>query len=408
LFAEDDFLTAEGKDVYVIDPGLANTDAGPDFFNAKVKIGETVWVGNVELHVKASDWVAHGHQSDKMYNNVVLHVVRYDDAAVCNANDETVVQAVMNVPPKVEDNIEWLLSRDTPVACAAHIFKVSAVETSAWLTALLIERLERKTGDVNLRLEQNAKDWNETFYITLMRSFGFGTNSDICERLAKSLPLKYILKHRNSSLQTEALLFGQAGLTEENPDDDYCVALKREYDFLSKKYGLRSVEGFLFRNLRTRPSNFPHVRLAQAAAVWVNKDLLFSKTIEADNLDDLRLFFDVEPSEYWLTHYNFRTVSVEKKKSLGRSATDIILINTVIPMLFAYGKCRNMPELCGKALRFLEELPAEKNAIVSLFGRSGVKVRNAGDSQALIQLRKEYCDRKRCLDCRTGYKVISN
>jgi hypothetical protein len=278
------------------------------------------------------------------------------------------------------------------------------------MAALVSERLERKAADIFARLEQYADDWNEIFYITLMRNFGFGTNGDAFEWLAGSLPYKYILKHRNNPLQVEALLFGQAGLLngEDNDGGPYYSSLCREYDFLRKKYHLKPVESFLFKKLRTRPINFPHVRIAQAAAVWMNNDVLFSAILESDDLNEIKSFFDVFPSEYWHTHYHFRRTSAAKKKSPGKNAVNIILINTVIPVLFAYGKKKNLPIYCDRALNFLEELPPEGNNVVTFFEHAGVPVKNACDTQALIQLRREYCDKKKCLYCRIGFRVIDN
>ena len=406
-------MTTDGVPVFVIDPGIPNIDAGPDFFNAKIRIGDIIWVGNVEIHERASDWFAHHHDKDKSYNSVILHVVRKNNASVCRTDNEVIPQIVFCVPKKVEENIEWLLSRDTPVSCAERICYVSSLHLSDWMTALLMERLERKTHDIFDRLENNSKDWNEAFYITLMRNFGFNTNSDAFELLAGSLPFKCILKHRNNPLQIEAMFFGQAGLLcSESVDipttDSYLQDLRREYDFLSKKYNLRPLEAFLFKNLRTRPVNFPHVRLAQIAAVWINNDLLFSKILEAKNAKDLRALFDIEPSEYWKTHYNFRSASAAGNKNIGRNAADIILINTVIPVLFAYGKNRNLPEYCERALRLLEEIKPERNSIVKVFCNAGISAKNAGDTQALVQLKREYCDKKKCIYCRIGFRLIGN
>ena len=408
-------MTTEGVPVFVIDPGIPNIDAGPDFFNAKVRIGDIVWVGNVEIHERASDWFAHHHNRDKAYNSVILHIVRDNNTSVCGTDNGAIPQMIFRVPKKVEDNIEWLLSRDTPVACIEHMSCISPLHLSDWMAALLTERLERKTNDIYTRLGNNSKDWNEAFYITMMRNFGFSTNSDAFELLAGSLPYKCILKHRNNPLQIESLFLGQAGLLDMETDvvsegniDPYLQTLRREYDFLRKKYSLRPVEAFLFKNLRTRPVNFPHVRLAQIAAVWTNNDLLFSNVLEMENIKDLRALFNIVPSEYWATHYNFRSVSAHRRKAIGNNASDIILINTVIPVIFAYGKNKNLPEYCERALRFLEEIKPEKNHIVNIFQNAGISVRNAGDTQALIQLKREYCDKKKCLYCRIGFRLIGN
>ena len=415
LYAESDFVTTEGTPVLVIDAGIQNTDAGPDFFNAKIRIGNTVWVGNVEIHNRSSDWFQHRHQKDKLYDTVILHVIRHHDAAVYRTGGDAILQAVLPIPEKIERNIEWLLLRDTPVSCAESIASVSSLYLSDWMSALRTERLERKTEDIFIRLKKNLKDWNEIFYITLMRNFGFGVNGDAFELLATSLPYKYILKHRNNPLQIEALFFGQAGLLDEDlmnkipvqDNDSYFLSLKREYDFLRKKYRLQPIDSFLFKKLRIRPVNFPHVRLAQMAAIWIKQDTLFSKILETKDIKELRQFFNMEPSEYWTNHYRFKMISETKKKSVGKNTTDIILINTVIPTLFAYGKYTNRPEYCERASQLLEEIKPEQNSIVTLFRKSGVSVRNAGDTQALIQLRREYCDKKKCLFCRIGFRILA-
>ena len=425
LYAESGLVTTDGVPVSVIDPGIPNTDAGPDFFNAKVRIGDILWAGNVEIHERSSDWFVHRHDKDKAYDSVILHIIIRHDASVHRANNEPIPQMMLSVPQNVKDNIEWLLLRDTPVSCAERICNIPPLYISSWMNALLTERLERKTNDIFMRLENNSKDWNEMFYITLMRNFGFGVNSDAFELLARSLPFKYILKQRNNPLQTEALFLGQAGLlineqctthnaqlkmqkSSGNMSDPYLHDLRREYEFLSKKYKLKPVEAFLFKNLRTRPVNFPHVRLAQIAAVWINSDLLFSKILETERIEDMRKFFDVAPSDYWTTHYNFRAVSTGRKKHVGMNASDIIIINTVIPVLFAYGKIKDLPVYKERALRFMEEIKPERNSIVTVFKNAGIEVNNAGNTQALIQLRREYCDKKKCLYCRIGFKIIDN
>ena len=416
LYTEGDFVTTDGAPVFVIDCGISNSDAGPDFFNAKIRIDDTVWAGNVEIHERSSDWLQHHHQKDKLYDTVILHVVRRHDANIYRTNGEAIRQAVLPVSEKIEKNIEWLLSRDTPVSCAERIATVSPIHLSAWMSALLTERLERKTDDIFVRLKKNFKDWNEVFYITLVRNFGFGVNSDAFELLAASLPYKYILKHRNNPLQVEALFFGQAGLLADElshkapnqSDDPYYLLLGREYDFLQKKYGLQPVDSFLFKKLRIRPANFPFVRIAQLAALWIEHDLLFSKILETTDIKALRKFFMVEPSEYWKNHYGFRVVSDKKKKPVGKYALDAILINTVVPTLFAYGKYLNREDYCERALQLLEEIKPERNSIVTLFRQSGFFVKNAGDTQALIQLRREYCEKKKCLYCRIGFRMIGN
>ncbi|RHU26191.1 DUF2851 family protein [Parabacteroides sp. TM07-1AC] len=399
-------LTTDGRLVSVIDPGILNSDAGPDFFNAKIKIADTLWVGGVEIHTKASDWLLHRHDLDKAYDAVVLHVVECSDCEVCRTNGEPIPQLKLAVPEAVVRNMDWLLYREVSMPCLGYIREIESLYISSWLDALLGERLERKTADIFRLLDLYGGDWNEVFYITLTRNFGFGVNNDIFERLAKSLPLRCIQKQRGSYSQVEAMLFGQAGMLDEALDCPYYRLLQREYRFLRHKFGLTPLDPSLFKNLRIRPVNFPCLKLAQLTAVWTQHDTLFSEILTAGSIGQIKQYLRVSPSEYWATHYNFRSVSLRKEKPVGENSLCILLINTVVPILFAYGVRNKQPEYCDRAIRILESLPPEKNAIVSAFGQAGIKACHAGDSQALIQLKREYCEKKKCLYCRIGFRYL--
>lgn len=406
LYPTTTLLTTDGSIISVIDPGIPNTDAGPDFFNAKVKIDGTLWAGCIEIHTKASDWLLHHHDKDKAYDAVILHIVEVSDCIVCRTNGEVIPQMQLAVPEPVAQNIDWLLYRDVSFPCAGYIPQIEPLHITSWLEALLSERLERKTGDIFRLLDQYGSDWNEVFYITLTRNFGFGVNNDIFERLAKSLPLRYIQKQRGSHSQIEALLFGQAGMLEEPGDCHYYRLLQREYQFLRHKFGLTPLDDSQFRSLRTRPVNFPYLKLAQLASVWVQHDTLFSVILEAGSVGQIKQCFRVCPSDYWETHYHFRSVSAKKEKPIGENSLCILLINTVVPVMFAYGMKNKRPEYCERAIRILETLPPEKNTIVTGFTRAGINVCHAGDSQALIQLKREYCEKKKCLYCRIGFRYL--
>ena len=406
LYSTADLQTTEGSPVKVIDPGITNTDAGPDFFNAKIQLDNAIWAGNVEIHRRASDWKAHHHDRDPAYDSVILHVVEEDDAVVYRTNGEIIPQAVITVPSMIRHNMDWLLLRDTTLPCAERIHEIESFHISTWISTLLTERLERKVDDIFALLEQNQNDWNEVFYITLTRNFGFGSNSDAFEYLAKSLPFKYILKQRCNSLQIEALLFGQAGLLNEPLDDAYYQLLQQEYRFLQQKYSLTPPDYCAIKKSRIRPSSFPHVRIAQLAAIWTHHDTLFSRVLEDSHSETLKSCFDVSLSEYWDTHYHFRFPSPKKKKTIGMTATHIILINTVVPLLFAYGKKKKDPDYCTKSLHLLETIPPERNSLITPFINAGIGVKNACDTQALIQLRREYCEKKKCLYCRIGFSLI--
>jgi len=406
LYSAVDLQTTDGELLKVIDPGITNTDAGPDFFNAKIQIGGAIWAGNVEVHRKASDWKVHHHDKDSAYDSVILHVVGEDDVVVFRTNGEIIPQAVITIPSKLKYNMDWLLLRDTSLPCAERIYEIEPIHISSWMNSLLTERLERKVVDIFALLEQSQQDWNEVFYITLTRNFGFGNNSDSFEYLAKSLPFKYILKQRGNSMQIEALLFGQAGLLNEQLDDTYYQLLQQEYRFLQQKYNLTQAEYCSIKHLRMRPTSFPHIRIAQLAAIWTQHDKLFSRILDDSLPETLKACFKVTLSEYWDTHYHFRSQSPKRKKTIGQFTSNIVLINTIVPILFAYGRKRRNPDYCTKAIQMLEHIPPERNKIIANFTDAGIGVKNACDTQALIQLHREYCEKKKCLNCRIGFALI--
>jgi hypothetical protein len=408
LYESGNFRTIDGVPFEIIDPGIYNTHAGPDFFNAKIKIGGKVWAGNIEIHTRSSDWYKHQHEKDKAYNSVVLHVVEsLDEPEIRDASGRLIPQWIMKIPYRVGVNYLFLLNSDFAIPCLDNIRKIPEIYLTDWKNALLIERLERKTNTLLHLLQDYQDDWNEVFYITLARNFGFGINNDAFERLAKSLPLKIILKHQESAIQTEALFLGQAGLLEdENIQDEYFISLRKEYRFLQKKYDLKSLDSHIFKSLRIRPNNFPHIKIMQLAGIIRKKQGLFSEILEISDKEKFNALFTSETGEYWLTHYHFEKTSVKRIKKLGLSAIHLLIINAVVPLFFAYGKKKNSEIYIEKALRLLESIPPESNHIITLFSRSGVQIQNAGDTQALIQLKREYCEQKKCIYCRIGHKLL--
>jgi hypothetical protein len=408
LYSPETLVTTEGIPVSIIDAGIQNTNAGPDFFNAKVKIGETVWAGCVEIHDKSSDWLRHHHHKDKAYDSVILHLVGVPDVAVYRTNGDPIPQVTLVVPETIRRNIDWLIHREETLPCLSRIKEIEPIQLSSWVNALLSERLERKTNDILHLLEQYNGDWNEAFYIILTRTFGFGVNNDAFERLAKSLPFQCIRKQRSSSSQIESMLFGQAGMLNESIEgsDHYYSFLQQEYKFLRYKFGLQPLEDSPFKNLRMRPNTFPHVKLAQLSALWVRYDALFPIIRDEEDPEQIKKLFRIHPSDYWQTHYHFRQASPNAGKCVGENALNILLINVVVPMLFAFGRKNNLSEYNERAIRILENTPTEKNTIVSTFCNAGIPACHAGDSQALIQLRKEYCEKKKCLYCRIGFRLL--
>jgi len=407
LFTAHNLKTTDDEKLEVIDIGRINTDAGPDFFNAKIRIGETLWAGNVEIHPNSTDWYKHNHHMDKAYDNVILHVVLHADGEVYRGDGDRIPQFEMKYSAQIDTNYEQLFSQQKWIPCSDKISLVPSIFIQSWKNALLSERLEQKMNSIEQLLSENNQHWEEAFYITAARSFGFGTNSQAFESLAKSISISILGKHKDNLLQIEALLFGQAGLLNLDKHDEYSLQLKKEYEFLSIKYGLNPINGLQWKLLRLRPDNFPHVRIAQFASLIHSSTKLFSKIVENPTIESIRRLFEIEPSSYWKSNYLFSTKSNYHDKKLGLQSINGILINTVVPFLFCYATHKSDEELKNKAIQFLEDIPAEQNSIISGWNKLCLKAASAYDSQALIQLKKQYCDEKNCLRCRIGHKVLT-
>lgn len=400
--------TTDDLPVEVVDVGISNTDAGPDFFNAKVKIGGELWAGNVEIHVAAEDWYKHRHELDPAYNSVILHLVAHGQTRVRNQSGQWIPQCVVQVSPKLRSSYEFLISSDVSLPCCNYIGSIAPIHIQSFVEALLVERLERKSEDVFRLLDRFQNSWNDVFYTLLSRNFGFGLNTEPFERLALATPLHILMKHSDQLFQLEALLFGQAGMLDSDQEtgDEYFRQLQQEYQFLRAKYNLSPLDSFLFKKLRVRPTGSPYLRIAQLARLCQAIPGLFSMILETEDVGKIRLHFHVNASEYWQTHYSFKDKSPPKGKYIGDSSLDVILINTVAPLLFAYG-AKTASEGCqSKATAFLETLRPESNSIVKQFLLAGLRVRSAYDTQAFIQLKREYCDRRKCLFCRIGHRML--
>ncbi len=405
LFVGHEQRTICGMPIEVIDVGRHNTDAGADFFNAKIKIGDTTWIGNVEIHVRASDWELHKHQHDKAYNNVILHVVDISDKEVTKQNGEIVTQCQLSYPAHVTEKYNALCDEKCTVRCADKLSEIPDIFISTWKDRLLTERLEQKTDAIERLLNQNENYWEEAFYITLARSFGFHVNSLPFELLAKSLPLHCIGKHKNDLLQIEAMLYGQAGLLE-NVSNEYGCKLQQEYSYLKQKFSLTPIDGSLWKMLRLRPDNFPHIRIAEFAALLHQSNRLLSVILSNLEHESLVKLFQVRASKYWDTHYTFSESSTEKQKQMGKSSIDILLINTIVPFAFAYAQKHNDEALQEKALDLLNTIKPEQNSIITKWKNAGMSINNAYDTQAYLQLTKHYCQLNKCIDCRIGHKIL--
>lgn len=409
IFPLKSLQTVAGLPVEVIDSGLWNRDAGPDFFNAKLKIADTLWVGNVEVHQRSSDWFRHGHHHDRAYDSVILHVVSSVDADVQRADGELVPQLVLSCPEGLREHYELLCrSREHP-PCMSLLPKLNKLTIHAWMAALQAERLDAKVAVLQSWLTSCNNDWAETLFIALARNFGFGLNGDAFERWSRRLPFRAIDKHRDNLFQVEAFFFGQAGLLDAEEGDDYYGRLRKEYLYLAHKFELPPpMEKSLWRLLRLRPANFPYVRLAQLAYLYQRGEVLFSELMEADTLQGLRQLLVTRTSAYWEEHVVFGKPSPRREKLIGRKSVDLLILNTVIPLLHAYALHKGDEQRSVRAQRLLEELKAEDNYITRKWASAGIPIESAADSQALVQLERNYCEKKKCLSCRFGYEFLKS
>ncbi len=400
--------TVDGEPVVVLNPGQLNTNAGPDFFAAKIKIGNTVWVGNIEIHIFSSDWNKHKHESNIHYDRLILHVVYIDDIPVKTLNNISfpTLELSSYLQKDLLERYNNLMQNRSAVPCENNLLYVKPITVKLQLQRMLAERLEEKTNHIKQLLTLFKNSWQDVFYIELARGFGLHINQDAFEELAMKTPLSLFAKHKHSILQTEALLFGQAGFLDDYFDEPYPLLLQNEYLYLKRLYRLEPLSKSSWKFLRLRPANFPTVRIAQFAQLIYHSVHLFSKVISANSSKDIEIFLEAGVSDYWLTHYTFQDKSVLKEKALGKTFMHSLIINVIVPVLFIYGKLQGETTHCDKAVHLLQKLPAEKNYILQKWERINVSIKSAADSQALLQLYKKYCITKKCLSCSIGYEIF--
>ena len=387
LWAGFEQYTTDGKKVEILSVGEHNRDAGPDYSHARIRIDGHEWVGNIEIHVCASDWTKHHHHLDKAYDNIILHVVRTADKPIYNSKGELVPQCELNYPSDKDylsalfESAQRMDSAIARIGCAEQLLHDPRLLTEGWRKTLLCKRLECKRASITRLLEITKGSWEHALYISLARNFGFHTNSVPFEELAINTPLSCLQKHRNSLFQLTALLLGQAGLVQE-PE------LQKEYDFLRVKFGLTPLEGSIWKHARLRPQNSPELRIRQFAQLMHQSENLLSKILDTDDLKELEVLFAVP--------------------QMGKSSVDILLINTVIPYKYAYALHQNNPVKAEQALRLMEKIPAENNTIVRQWRVLGQEVKNTADTQALLHLYQNYCQHHECINCEVGYKIFEN
>lgn len=397
-----------GEQIEVLSPGAKNNDSGPDFFNARVRIGDTIWAGNVEIHILSSDWKRHNHQNNKNYDTVILHVVWRDDSEVFRKDGERI--PTLELDGKFNENAwksyqEFMNSKQW-IPCTNSITKVDLFILTSCLERVLIERLEKKALLVEQVLSLTNNDWAQTFYRLLARNMGFKLNNQAFEMLAHSLPYSFLAKHADNLFQIEAMIFGQAGLLEGKFIDDYPNQLKKEFGFLQKKFDLVPIDSHLWRFMRLHPGNFPTIRLAQFASIIHHSANIIGELFDSNDTIVYRKLFGAEASTYWNSHYTFDKPSPPKRKTLGMSSVDLLIINLVAPILLAYGRRKSDYVMTEKPLDLLIQIKAEDNSVIRKWIELGVPVSNAATSQALLELKTIYCDARKCLNCRIGIELL--
>ncbi len=399
----------DGTNIEVISPGVHNTDAGPDFSNAMVKIGDTLWAGNVEIHVRASDWYRHGHDSDAAYDSVMLHVVAIDDRFVMRSDGSVIPQVVATFPENFFRMYASLCNNISGVRCENLLSGIPHLVKEDWLETLAIERMQIKAERIINEYKALDCDWEHTCFVTLARALGFGLNSTPFEILARSIPLNILRKHSDNLLQLEALLFGQAGMLDTSLHifDEYYQQLCREYYFLARKYGLRPIRKDIWKYSRTRPLNFPHRRIALLAKILYGGNSLLSIILSSGtDLEKLKEIFQWQLEGYWLSHSDFDRESPMGAFALGAGSIDLLIINLAAPMIYAYSAAHDDPEQAETALDLWSSIPPESNMYIRQWLNNGFECKNAMRSQALLHLRKQYCDRNDCLNCRLGHWLL--
>ncbi|NOU46627.1 MAG: DUF2851 family protein [Bacteroidales bacterium] len=404
-----DLISTDQEPVEILHSGYRNSNAGPDFLNARIKIGTTVWAGNVEIHVISSDWLLHNHQHDKAFDNVILHIVYQEDKKIFTTENQPI--PTVEIKGMFDENIflryhDFINSKHW-IACEKQVGTVQHFTWLSWLDRLIVEKLEMKIDLLKQLFIDSKSDWEETFYRRLMINLGFKVNDNAFEQLARSIPINLLLRHADKLHEIEALLFGQAGMLEKEFNDRYPNQLRETYSFLAKKYPIKPMNESSWRFMRLRPANFPTIRIAQFASLIHEQGQLFSKIVEVESVDAISDIFRGTASTYWDIHYQFDKQAENRKKQMGDEAVNLLLINSVVQMLFFYGQYIENESLTDKALMILESIEPENNQTIRKYTEFGVQINNALQSQALLFLKSHYCDQKRCIECRVGQILLN-
>ncbi len=401
--------TVEGERIEVLHPGFHSYDAGADFTNAKIKIDDKIWVGNVEIHINSSDWYKHKHNADRAYDNVILHVVLNYDKPVFRTTGETIPALVLEVPPKIQNKYAALGLPKTDIKCEKLSERVPYAVKMQWLDSLLIERLENLYKEILQLVKSRNNSWDEAFYIRVARNFGQKLNNLPFELLAKSLDSKILRRNSDDRLTLEALLFGQAGMLSQSLEDEYFIELQQQYKFLQTKYNLEPLDAKVWKYFRIRPHNFPTIRISQFADLISHNETRLDFVLEQNDLETLQKYFSATASDYWDNHYKFGQKSSKVyKKCLTNAAVNNLLINAVVPFMYAYGRYFSEQNYVEQALELLNKIEFEQNKITKRFSVMGFPSDNAAMSQAMLELYKSYCQTNACIKCRVGAWIMVN
>lgn len=409
-FGFNELYSTNGELIRVVSTGIHNGNAGPDFFNARIEIGGQLWAGNVEIHIKASDWYLHGHEKDKNYQNVILHVVWEDDVEVFSANNRLIPAFEIRkyVSCSALTNYKKLMSAKKQfINCEDSISDIDPLLRHRWSERLYFERLQHKTKKIEKELQLNNNDWDDIVFSSLIRNFGFKINADSFASIAGAIPYGIIRKVKASRQSFEALLFGMAGLLDAGLPDAYFIALRDQYAFLKNKFNLSNESVVAPSFFRLRPNNFPTIRLSQFCSLYSNEEHLFSKVIELNSIEACYKLFHAVASSYWDSHYTFgKKSALKRKKKTTRSFIELIVINTVIPVKFKYAQYTGA-SFDEEIISMIGALKPEDNSIITGFRQSGIDVSSAFGSQSLLHLYNNYCSKNKCLQCEIGNKLIN-
>jgi len=408
FFTHKELFTTGSEPIQIFNAGEHNINSGPDFFNAKVLIAQQLWAGNVEIHVKASDWYLHQHEKDSNYDNVILHVVWQHDVDIYRENNSVIPTLELQrfTPQSLLFNYHQLFSKKSNyIHCENDFSKVDEFTLNNWLENLYIEKLVHKSSLISELLVQTKNDWEAVLFKLLAKNFGLKVNGEAFLNLSNSFEFSILRKEQKDLQYMEALLFGQAGLLQADHQSKYFQDLKKEYQYLSGKYNLDPLYNKQFQFFRLRPNNFPTIRIAQLANLYFMHKTLFSKVLNVKNLKDYYAIFSNGTSEFWNIHYTFNTISKRSVKSLTKPFIDLLLINTIVPLLFVFGK-RSVKWNEEKLFDLIKQIKPEKNNIIRELNKLNINAKNAFETQALLHLKSEYCDKHLCMQCAVGNVLL--